>query len=157
MGERGALMSVIGKSRAFWEARILLTAAELDVFEPILEEAKSAKAVAKKLSANARGMEMLLDAVTALGLLVKKEDKFRVRPGFEKYLAKSAPETILPLLMHMAHLWDRWSKLSDIVLKGKQEVMGAPRERDEASLKAFIRSEERRVGKECRSRWSPYH
>jgi len=23
--------------------------------------------------------------------------------------------------------------------------------------KAFIRSEERRVGKECRSRWSPYH
>ena len=24
-------------------------------------------------------------------------------------------------------------------------------------LKAFRRSEERRVGKECRSRWSPYH
>ena len=22
---------------------------------------------------------------------------------------------------------------------------------------AFVRSEERRVGKECRSRWSPYH
>ena len=25
------------------------------------------------------------------------------------------------------------------------------------SLKADLRSEERRVGKECRSRWSPYH
>ena len=24
-------------------------------------------------------------------------------------------------------------------------------------LFSFIRSEERRVGKECRSRWSPYH
>ena len=24
-------------------------------------------------------------------------------------------------------------------------------------LQLFIRSEERRVGKECRSRWSPYH
>ena len=23
--------------------------------------------------------------------------------------------------------------------------------------KAYVRSEERRVGKECRSRWSPYH
>ena len=23
--------------------------------------------------------------------------------------------------------------------------------------KGFVRSEERRVGKECRSRWSPYH
>ena len=25
------------------------------------------------------------------------------------------------------------------------------------SIKAVVRSEERRVGKECRSRWSPYH
>src|SRR2546430_15824164 len=27
----------------------------------------------------------------------------------------------------------------------------------EASSPAYLRSEERRVGKECRSRWSPYH
>ena len=26
-----------------------------------------------------------------------------------------------------------------------------------AEQKALVRSEERRVGKECRSRWSPYH
>src|SRR5690606_40578128 len=26
-----------------------------------------------------------------------------------------------------------------------------------SSLKKMLRSEERRVGKECRSRWSPYH
>ena len=26
-----------------------------------------------------------------------------------------------------------------------------------AGLALFARSEERRVGKECRSRWSPYH
>src|SRR3712207_8697275 len=29
--------------------------------------------------------------------------------------------------------------------------------RDAIELSAHIRSEERRVGKECRSRWSPYH
>ena len=27
----------------------------------------------------------------------------------------------------------------------------------DAYVQAFTRSEERRVGKECRSRWSPYH
>ena len=27
----------------------------------------------------------------------------------------------------------------------------------EAEYAALLRSEERRVGKECRSRWSPYH
>jgi len=28
---------------------------------------------------------------------------------------------------------------------------------DVMDMKTFERSEERRVGKECRSRWSPYH
>ena len=28
---------------------------------------------------------------------------------------------------------------------------------DTAEIQSIIRSEERRVGKECRSRWSPYH
>ena len=28
---------------------------------------------------------------------------------------------------------------------------------DEGYIKGMQRSEERRVGKECRSRWSPYH
>ena len=29
--------------------------------------------------------------------------------------------------------------------------------RDREGTRLFSRSEERRVGKECRSRWSPYH
>ena len=32
--------------------------------------------------------------------------------------------------------------------------IGGPRN---ISIIIFVRSEERRVGKECRSRWSPYH
>src|SRR2546430_8315808 len=34
---------------------------------------------------------------------------------------------------------------------------GGPRRGQERRLGKFGRSEERRVGKECRSRWSPYH
>ena len=29
--------------------------------------------------------------------------------------------------------------------------------KEEDALRTYFRSEERRVGKECRSRWSPYH
>ena len=39
-----------------------------------------------------------------------------------------------------------------IAVRGK----GDPNEEDGA-YKQAVRSEERRVGKECRSRWSPYH
>src|SRR2546428_8298537 len=37
------------------------------------------------------------------------------------------------------------------------EDVGAVRERERARDVLLDRSEERRVGKECRSRWSPYH
>ena len=40
----------------------------------------------------------------------------------------------------------------------KTELIAAVAEQAELSKKdAEKRSEERRVGKECRSRWSPYH
>ena len=33
----------------------------------------------------------------------------------------------------------------------------SPNRREGIYRKVYVRSEERRVGKECRSRWSPYH
>ena len=38
--------------------------------------------------------------------------------------------------------------------KTEEEVVA---EFTEFGIEAMLRSEERRVGKECRSRWSPYH
>src|SRR2546430_15165466 len=47
-------------------------------------------------------------------------------------------------------------ELHDAALQFVRKISGfhAPSQANEA---AFNRSEERRVGKECRSRWSPYH
>ena len=39
----------------------------------------------------------------------------------------------------------------------KQFNMANKFKKYKGKLRFFIRSEERRVGKECRSRWSPYH
>ena len=41
--------------------------------------------------------------------------------------------------------------------KGGTTHLGLPNFDTVAEAKAVTRSEERRVGKECRSRWSPYH
>ena len=43
--------------------------------------------------------------------------------------------------------------MSEIVARITMEARKAP----EVSQSSGVRSEERRVGKECRSRWSPYH
>ena len=59
------------------------------------------------------------------------------------------------------------SNHKDLEKKSVSELVNAMHEEDNNALKAInkvlpditnlIRSEERRVGKECRSRWSPYH
>ena len=47
----------------------------------------------------------------------------------------------------------------DYALKrlGVEAVITADKEELQSADKVIFRSEERRVGKECRSRWSPYH
>ena len=47
----------------------------------------------------------------------------------------------------------------ELLVTFKNEIEVGKKDNDEllAELCRAIRSEERRVGKECRSRWSPYH
>ena len=42
---------------------------------------------------------------------------------------------------------------------GFDDYLAKPIDKEELNrvLTKYLRSEERRVGKECRSRWSPYH
>jgi len=138
MNGKNEIMAILGKARAFWEARILMTAAELDIFSYISDASKTATEISNTLSSDPRGTEALLNALTALGLLIKKDGRFQVRPGFEKALSSSAPETVLPMVQHMAHLWETWGKLTDIVLKGKERDSIEALERDEEGIKAFI-------------------
>ena len=59
----------------------------------------------------------------------------------------------------------RWYQAAQVLRKDADEDRKAQIERDIGTLVhasehgdvAVLRSEERRVGKECRSRWSPYH
>ena len=44
---------------------------------------------------------------------------------------------------------------TEISIESPTEMISAGNEAEIAAV--LIRSEERRVGKECRSRWSPYH
>ena len=56
---------------------------------------------------------------------------------------------------YMAHYIDAGSLCGG--LTPKYERLGKDLEEYNIELNPDTRSEERRVGKECRSRWSPYH
>jgi len=138
MDVRGELTAILGKARAFWEARILMTAAELDVFSLLADAPKTSTQVSRELPSDPRATEALLNALVALGLLVKTEGAFGIKPGFERALSSSAPETVLPVIQHMAQLWNSWGQLTEIVRTGQVRRSVEALERDEKGVNAFI-------------------
>ncbi len=138
MGGKEEIMKVFKRARGFWEARILMSAAELDIFSLLQDTPKTSAQVARELPSDPRATEMLLNALVALDMLEKKDGAFRVKTGLEKSLSSSAAESILPLILHMSHLWDTWGALTEIVRKGKEQKAEDTMERDEEGIKAFI-------------------
>ena len=128
--------SVLGLARAFMESRLLLTAAELDVFTA-LASPKTLEEVVDALGSDQRGTEILLDALSAIGLLEKQDDTYSCPEALLPVLSSESPETVLPMILHTGSVWQRWSDLTDIVRSGKK--VSTPAGLFEGDhLKAFI-------------------
>ena len=121
--------------RAFQESRAILTALELDVFTAVGEGA-TAEAVAAKTATDPRAAAMLLDALTAIGLLAKCGGTYGNTAVSRRYFCASSSDNARPALLHTAHLWARWSTLTDCVRSGT--AMPRPETGSEDWTEAFI-------------------
>jgi ubiquinone/menaquinone biosynthesis C-methylase UbiE len=130
--------SILKAAQSFMECRILLTAAELDLFTLLKAAPMSAEEIAEKTGKDLRSLTMEMDALVAMDYLVKKESSYCCDEAAGRLLASDSPVSVLPMIRHMASLWPRWSRLTDIILN----VEGARDEfeftRDPSELRAFI-------------------
>ena len=102
----------------YMKSRVIFTAAELDVFTKLEGCHYTAPELARDGGLDERGTARLLDCLVGLGLLDKEQDRYRLVEGSEVLSAKH-PTTILPMFLHLNHIWKNWSLLSDIVRQGK--------------------------------------
>jgi SAM-dependent methyltransferase len=107
--------SVLGLARDFMASRVLLSAAELDLFTLLTPKPLTAEEIAADTKTRLRGISILLDALSALGLLVKTDGRYRTEPSAIPLLSADAPESILPMVLHMGTVWQNWSQITDIV------------------------------------------
>ena len=77
--------------------------------------------------------------------------------GFEKPAMEYHWEEVFPELDSKNPMDRREMEQRREYLREKAKEAAAYAERSSSVRLALTRSEERRVGKECRSRWSPYH
>lgn len=127
----------LGIARGFMESRVLLTAVELDLFSLLADGPLTADQVCARARLDLRAATMVLDALAAMGLLSKSAAGYQATPDSGALLAASAPGSVLPMAQHVAHLWERWSRLTEIVQHGVTSATG-PAPRSDAALRAFI-------------------
>ena len=114
------LGQILELSGYYWKTCTLHAGVKLDVFTAIGEEKLAAADTARKLGVDQRALAMLLDALTAMGLLSKSEDgRYSNTPESLDFLSKESPRYIGFMIMHHHHLVDSWSQLDKAVRTGR--------------------------------------
>jgi SAM-dependent methyltransferase len=120
------------------ECRILLSGAEMNLFTVLTAVPLSAQEVAKRIGAELRALTLLLDALVALGFLVKRGETYQCVPSVSSFLSADAPDSVLPVVLHMANLWLRWSNLTSMVRGSHVPDKEPVSSQDANALRAFI-------------------
>ena len=103
----------------FTGARVIITANNLGIFEH-LQEPSFVRETARKVKADMRAMEILLDALTGIGLLKKdRAGRYRNSLVSKRYLVKSSHLYQGEIIRHASSMWEKFSSLDEIVQTGQ--------------------------------------
>lgn len=107
-------------SGSYWQACTLHAGVKLDLFSIIQAGGDaSAKEIAERLGSRGRGTAMLLNALTAMNLLVKSGERYANSHFSKTFLVKDSPEYIGYMVMHHHHLGEAWMRLDQAVMSGR--------------------------------------
>jgi ubiquinone/menaquinone biosynthesis C-methylase UbiE len=130
--------SILETARGFMVSRVLLSGAELDIFSLLARKSLTADQIASAKKADLRATTILLDALSALGFLVKSQGCYQTEPSAAELLSSEAPDSILPMVLHMGAVWRNWSRITDIVLSKTKAGMEKNGALADDNIKAFI-------------------
>lgn len=131
----------------YWETKILLTAVKLDVFTDLNGTAYSAAQLAQRLHLDTRALSLLLNALVALRILRKEQDRYVNSEVAQRYLVRSQKEYVGHLLLLHDAEWENWGKLEATIRTGRSPVSRHIFETDPA-MGANVLAVLHRIGRE---------
>ncbi|MEN8151932.1 MAG: methyltransferase dimerization domain-containing protein, partial [Planctomycetota bacterium] len=123
-------------TRAYWPARVILTAVEIGVFEALGRRKLSARSIAGRIGADERATEMLLDALVGQELLTKSGTAYSIGKAMVPFLT-DGPESALGMMRHHAQLWEAWGGMTEVVRTGEAADRGPSFRRGKEDARRF--------------------
>jgi len=102
----------------FWQTCALHAGVKLDLFTTIGATSMSAADASDRVKGSRDGVERLLNALVAMGLLEKKDGRYTCPPSVLRLLAKNSPSYIGHIILHHHHLMASWARLDQSVRTG---------------------------------------
>ena len=124
MAKQWTAQEVLNVARSFQPACVLTSAAVLDVFNPLHEKPMTAQALASELGTDTRATTILLDALTAMELLTKRNSHYSVPENVANLLTEKSANNVLPMVRHLGNCLRRWARLSEVTQTGKPAELG---------------------------------
>ncbi len=139
MQRRWTRETLLELSRSFMLSRILLSAAELKLFDILAESPLNLGSMCEKTGLKPRGLRILLDALAANELISKdQEGRYGISHEQARLLTTSGEDSVLPMVLHGVALWKSWSNLTEIVRRGENCFRIPIKERSDEELQSFI-------------------
>lgn len=132
------LPDLLQLSGGYWNTCTLHAGVKLDIFSCLADSPMSTSELAQKISADERGLGMLLHALTAMELLQNDEDRFRSTDFSTTFLSKKSDSYMGHIIMHHHHLMDGWSRLDEAVISGGPVRQSLSHEATETERESFL-------------------
>jgi predicted O-methyltransferase YrrM len=130
----GQLLEISGN---YWKSCALHAGVKLDVFTALDGADPTGEEIAQELGADQRGLTMLLNTLTAMGLLLKRGDSYANTPSSAAFLSKKSPQYLGHMIMHHHNLMQSWSRL-DCAVKTGAPVRKREARRDATHRESFL-------------------
>ena len=118
---------ILDVATGYWASRTLMSAIELDVFTVLAGGARDYKSLAEQLELHPRGARDFLDALVAMGFLVRDaDDRYANTRESRMFLDRGKPLFVgSSFAMAAPRLWGAWSHLTEALRTGEPQYDGA--------------------------------
>lgn len=118
MKKNWSVGDLLSTSSAYWKGCALQAGVRLGVFSALHDERLNLDEAAKRIKADLRGTEYLLNALAAMGLLIKDGSRYANSPEALAFLSRKSERYMGHIILHHHHILEAWARLDQAVKSG---------------------------------------